>query len=113
MKPTLSRRIEASRPSSIAVISVPPPHTLPRVGLSRAPAMVRRVVLPDPDGPITSTTSPPYAWRLTSCRAVTALSPEPNILLTSSSLRITSADTELPPEHGERVYLGQPPDGDA
>ena len=76
-KPIFSRRTSGSSDSLSFVMSEPDTVTVPLVGLSRAPAIVRNVVLPAPEGPMISTTSPAFAWKVTSSSAFTAASPAP------------------------------------
>src|SRR5215211_2975297 len=52
-------RRTASMSTSGSVTSIPPTTTLPEVGSSRRVMQRSRVDLPDPDGPMTQTTSPP------------------------------------------------------
>ena len=51
--------------------------TSPTVGSSRLPAIVSRVDLPEPDGPITATRWPLSTEKSTSSSALTAVSPSP------------------------------------
>src|SRR5688500_20253804 len=57
--------------------SVPSIQTEPAVGASRPPARVRRVDLPEPEGPITATSSPGWARKVTLRRACTSVAPAP------------------------------------
>src|SRR5215212_7044119 len=52
-------RRTASMSTSGSVTSIPPTKTFPEVGSSRRLMQRSRVDLPDPDGPMTQTTSPP------------------------------------------------------
>src|SRR5579875_1612696 len=58
MKPTFSARKRARSCVESCVISWPPIETRPSVGASRQPRMLSKVLLPEPDGPITATHSP-------------------------------------------------------
>ena len=55
----------------------PPTNTSPLVGASRLPAMVSRVLLPDPLAPMTATREPGSTQRSMSCRACTWAAPSP------------------------------------
>ena len=57
-KPMWRRRSLVRAVSPIAVISWSPIQALPEVGRSRPARMCMRVDLPEPDGPITATSSP-------------------------------------------------------
>src|SRR5699024_3021733 len=65
----------------------------PCVGVSRPPARLRRVVFPDPDGPITATSSPWWRLRLTLSSAFTSRFPSSCTRVTplSSSMAFTAA----------------------
>ena len=65
--------------------SVPSTETVPDVGASRPPARVSRVDLPEPDGPITATSSPACAAKDTALSACTSVSPSPWMRVTVSS----------------------------
>src|SRR5215470_11664119 len=79
------RRSRALAPRDIAPTGCPPTRTFPRLGSSKVPAMVSRVLLPEPLGPITATSSPWPTDRLTSCSAFTKALPSPYDLDTSRS----------------------------
>ncbi len=55
----------------------PPTRTVPLVGVSMQPRMESSVVLPLPDGPISSVSSPPVTARLTPLSACTRPAPSP------------------------------------
>ena len=57
--------------------SVPPTTTRPPVGLSRAPKMCNKVLLPDPLGPMIAANSPFGNSRETSSSARTSVEPSP------------------------------------
>src|SRR5688572_23152661 len=99
----------ARRPSFMCVTSVPQMWTRPWVGLSSAPAIVSSVVLPEPEGPIMATISPPRMSSVTSSSAVMLKSPERYILLTASSWRMRGGPPSigLPLEYHHRVYVAQ------
>src|SRR3990172_7099376 len=99
------------------VTSIPQMVTLPAVGRRSAPAIVSSVVLPDPDGPITATISPPWRWKVTSSSAVTLNSPERYTLLTSSRVSVVlcsspTAALPLPLEHRDGIDAADAADGD-
>jgi hypothetical protein len=74
-KPTLSWRNAVSRAGLNELISTPSTVTVPLVAVSRPPAMEHKVVLPDPDGPTSATSSPASTVRSTASRATMSLSP--------------------------------------
>ncbi len=76
-KPMCSRRRSVSFASMSSVISVPAIETVPDVGLSRPARMCMSVDLPEPDGPMTATSSPERTVRSTPRSASTAVSPSP------------------------------------
>src|SRR5687767_11625613 len=65
-------------------MTLPPRVMRPRVGSMTAPRHLRRVVLPEPLGPMSPTTSPGATDMFTSVRASTAVSPAPYRLLKPS-----------------------------
>ena len=71
MKPTCSRRSLASSSGPAPSVERPPTRTVPRVGVSMHPRIDSSVVLPLPDGPISSVNSPPLSARLTPLSACT------------------------------------------
>jgi hypothetical protein len=71
--PTRRRRNFVSAASPVIVISAPSMNTRPAVGRSSPAAHCSRVLLPDPDGPITAVNEPRANVALTPSRAVTAL----------------------------------------
>src|SRR5258708_25258267 len=79
------RRSRALAARAIAPTGCPPTRTSPRLGSSRVPAMVSRVLLPEPLGPMTATISPRSTDRLTACSAFTEALPSPYDLDTSLS----------------------------
>jgi hypothetical protein len=58
MNPTLEARQPASSVSERVVISVPPIFISPLSGLSMPAMRLRRVVFPDPEGPMSARNSP-------------------------------------------------------
>jgi hypothetical protein len=72
-----------SERSAAVATSVPSMVMDPEVGRSIAPSMSRRVVLPLPEGPMMSTTSPASRSRSTWRTASTARSPCPYVLVRS------------------------------
>src|SRR5258708_7184315 len=85
----MHRAATASRPprwpSPARLTAGPPTSTAPRLASSRGPAMVSRVLLPEPPGPMTATISPRSTDRLTACSAFTEALPSPYDLDTSLS----------------------------
>lgn len=75
--PTRSRRSSASRRSGSREISVPPHQTEPRVGRSIPARQCSRVVLPEPEGPITAVNVPAARATDTPRSARTAAVPRP------------------------------------
>ena len=67
---------------------MPPTRTRPALGASSAPARCSRVDLPQPDGPITATSSPGATDIVTWRSAKTSVSPCPYDLTTSRNSRI-------------------------
>jgi hypothetical protein len=57
MKPTLAARQRASSPSDKPSMRAPATRISPPSGRSMPPTRLSKVVLPDPDGPITATKS--------------------------------------------------------
>src|SRR5216684_1335951 len=83
------RRSRALAAWDIAPTVCPPTRTCPLLGSSRVPAMVSRVLLPEPLGPMTATISPWPTDRLTSCSAFTDALPSPYDLdMSRSSSRL-------------------------
>ena len=76
-KPMCLRRSLVSALSPSDVISASPIQARPAVGRSRPARMCIRVDLPEPDEPITATSSPGWTDSETPRRASTAVSPEP------------------------------------
>ncbi len=76
-KPMWSRRRWVSFASLSLVISVPAIATVPVVGVSRPARMCMSVDFPEPDGPITATSSPVVTSRSTPRSASTAVAPSP------------------------------------
>src|SRR3972149_11906588 len=102
----------ARRDSSRFVTSMPQICTRPCVGRRSAPEIVRSGVLPDPDGPMIATISPPWIWSETSSSAVTLDSPERYILLTPSRLRMSPGESASPGltfEDAHGVDVREPP----
>ena len=58
MNPILSRRKSESSLPLISDSTLPASSTFPSVGLSNPEMMLRKVVLPDPDGPTSAVNSP-------------------------------------------------------
>ncbi len=58
MKPTVSLRKRARPASSRSKMGSPAKRTSPRVGTSSAPMTLRKVLLPEPDAPVSATISP-------------------------------------------------------
>jgi hypothetical protein len=79
-KLTVWRRKAKRSRRDARLMSVPFTRTVPSVEVSRAPMRFSSVVLPDPDGPSTTTNSPGSTRRSTSSSAVTATMPSPNRL---------------------------------
>jgi hypothetical protein len=73
----------------------PSTETSPLVGSSRLPAIVSSVLLPDPLGPMTATSSPPSTDRSIARSASTSLGPEPYLFHTLRSS--TAAVISTPP----------------
>ena len=82
----LRRRARAATPTDAR--STPSTRTRPEVGLSSPPASPSRVVLPDPLGPMTATSSPGETASDTSVSAATRRCPSPWTLETSRSSRV-------------------------
>src|SRR3712207_2143997 len=81
--PIRSRRRIVSRRSLSPASSVSPSVTVPDVGRSSPAATCRKVLLPDPDGPMIAVNDPRANPTLTPSRATTAPSPWPWTLRTS------------------------------
>ncbi|CAM5537142.1 hypothetical protein SCANM63S_08279 [Streptomyces canarius] len=77
MKPIRSRRSLVSRVSSRPARSVPPTVTVPEVGWTSPAAQCRKVLLPDPDGPMTAVKVPSAKLTVSPRSAATWLSPRP------------------------------------
>ena len=71
MNPTCSRLSLASSSGPAPSVERPTMRTLPRVGVSMHPRIDSSVVLPLPDGPINSVSSPPLSAKLTPLSACT------------------------------------------
>ena len=82
MKPSFSRRTLYNLFSAIVLVSTPSITTLPLVGRSRAPIMLRRVVFPLPDGPNIAINSPSFTLRSTALSATTLVLPLPYTFVT-------------------------------
>src|SRR5581483_59313 len=76
-KPMCLRRSSVTWRSDSEPTSSPAIVTLPPVGLSSAAIRCMSVDLPEPDGPMTATSSPPPTESVTPRRASTAASPSP------------------------------------
>lgn len=74
-------------------MSVPAATIRPEVGDSMAPMRFSSVVLPDPDGPSTTTNSPNPTSRFTSRTACTADGPDPYTFTTSMQLTAVAVTT--------------------
>ena len=73
--PIKAARSPASSRSDRPATSRPVTRTVPAVARSSVPARCSRVVLPEPDGPSTATSSPAATRRLTPDSAVTGGDP--------------------------------------
>src|SRR4030067_1978518 len=80
------------------VMSIPSTTTRPLLGRRSPPSMKRRVVLPLPEGPMMSTTSPGSTRRSTLLTALTSPSPFKKILESASVL--SSCILPPPEDHG-------------
>ena len=76
-KPIRSRRSSVSLRSLSPASAWPSMETLPDVGRSSPAAQCRKVLLPDPDGPITAVKVPGANFIEIPSRAVTAFPPRP------------------------------------
>jgi len=76
-KPICARRSRVSFASASVVISVPAIVTLPPVGVSSPARMCISVDLPEPEGPMTATSSPAWTSIETPRSASTAVEPSP------------------------------------
>ena len=74
-----------SERSSSSVSSRPATFTDPDVGRSSPPMRLRRVDLPEPEGPTTATSSPGRMVRLTPARAATGGGPGYTLVTSDSS----------------------------
>src|SRR5258708_16080190 len=74
-KPIRLLRMWERRSSSRAETASPSRRSSPRVGRSRHPRMLRRVDLPEPEGPMIEICSPSNTRRLTVSRATTSPAP--------------------------------------
>src|SRR6201999_1644151 len=97
--PRLRRRNAARAPVLFAQTSCPSTFTVPLSGASNPPAMCRRVDLPAPDGPVTTTNSPASNVKSKSTSTRTCSSPLRYVLPTLVScstgvtlLMVTRAD---------------------
>src|SRR5664279_6631017 len=96
MKPMWDARQRASSPSDISSIRTPPTSISPSLARSMPPSRLSRVVLPDPDGPITATKSPRGIARLRWSKMVMVSRPLVNRLHRSTRRTIESlGDTSL------------------
>ena len=75
--PIERRRSRARSLRDIPDKGAPPTNTSPLVGSSRLPAIVNSVLLPDPLGPMTATSSPASTDSSTSRNARTSVGPSP------------------------------------
>src|ERR1700720_1347966 len=90
MKPHVRRRNRArARPRSVAQ-STPATRTCPSSGVSSPPRRKRRVLLPEPLGPVTATTSPRAAARDTESTPRTSC-PPPRYVRVNVSASIAGA----------------------
>ena len=89
MKPSRSRRNFASSLPFNFVSSRPSMTMEPEVGRSMVDTQLRRVVLPDPEGPITPTNSPASRDRDTPSRARVTAPPFPYTRLRPVTVRIS------------------------
>ena len=87
-KPMKSRRNLVA--SAFLPTAAPANVTAPAVGSSNNPRMLRREVLPAPEGPMTHTNSPPATPRLTFLRAWTVLAGEAIVLIQARDARYVS-----------------------
>jgi hypothetical protein len=78
-----SRRILASSSGPAPAIGCPATRTVPLVGVSMQPRIESSVVLPLPEGPISSVSSPPVTARLTPLSACTRPAPSPRYFTVS------------------------------
>jgi hypothetical protein len=65
------------------VVAWPPTLTVPRVGVRMHPSIESSVVLPLPEGPISSASSPPLSEKLTPLSACTRPAPRPSVFAMS------------------------------
>ena len=77
IKPMFLRRKMVRAFSFMAKVFFSLMKTSPEVGVSRAPIMFSRVLLPEPDSPTMATNSPLGTEKVTSFKACTAASPLP------------------------------------
>src|SRR3954463_12802366 len=82
-KPIRSRRRTVSLRSLSFARLVSPSTTVPDVGRSSPAAMLRKVLFPEPEGPMIAVNEPRGSVTLTPSRATTAASPLPWTLRTS------------------------------
>src|SRR5660398_103217 len=94
-KPRYSRRRSACRSGRKAYTSIPSIRTRPVVGALIAPMVAKSVLLPEPDGPMTSTYSPLAKVRSTPWSATTS-APDPCPVLLPTDFKLTR-DTIDPP----------------
>src|SRR3972149_6690070 len=94
-----------SSPSSL--MRLPLSRIVPSVGFRSAPSIKSRVVFPDPEGPMFSTTWPGSIARDTWRTAVTSVGPEPNRLVTSETCSVRLSMSLPSEDHGliEIAYL--------
>src|SRR5260370_30895560 len=102
------RRSRALAAWDVAPTGGPPTRTCPLLGSSRVPAMVSRVLLPEPLGPMTATISPWSTDRLTSCSAFTEALPSPYDLDTSRSSSRLIAVFSLPAGAVAAAHVSDP-----
>src|SRR6516165_4889732 len=67
MKPTLADRQAASSASDMRVMSAPPTRMVPLSALSMPATRFRRVLLPEPEGPMSARNSPSAMSKEMSC----------------------------------------------
>src|SRR3954451_2657397 len=95
MKPMWDARQRASSPSDIRSILTPPTSISPASARSMPPSRLSKVVLPDPDGPITATKSPRGIARLRWSKMVMVSLPLVNRLHRPARPTIESPGDEL------------------
>src|SRR5690606_11592281 len=111
MKPILRLRSFERASSDSPRTSSPSSRYSPAVKVSSRPAMLRKVVLPEPEGPVTATYSPSRTCRASALRAWVSTSSVRETLLTwrisSMGLSSSLAAVDAPgPGIAERVAAG-------